>query len=213
VRPSDLIGPADRRRLEGAVLAAERATAGEIVLVVVRACDPYAHAGWLLGVVFALLAFLGVAVVAPGASHRVLLGAEMAGLLIGHALARLDPIRRHLLSEAVVESHVAARARLAFAENGLTRTAGRTGILIFVALLERRVVVLADEGVHRALGPEESWEEVVARAVAGLRAGRPVEGLLAAVERCGEILAAHLPAPPRNADELPRAVVLEDGAC
>jgi uncharacterized membrane protein len=50
----------------------------------------------------------------------------------------------------------------------------------------------------------------VALATEGLRAGRPVEGLAAAVRRCGEILARHRPAPERNLDELPNAVVIED---
>jgi putative membrane protein len=105
---------------------------------------------------------------------------------------------------------VAERAERAFAEHRLAHTVRRTGILIFVALLEQRVVVLADEGIHRALGPGESWQDVVALAVDGLRSGRAVAGLEAAVRRCGEILAAHRPPPPENPDELPAAVVLED---
>jgi len=62
------------------------------------------------------------------------------------------------------------------------------------------------------LDPGESWQEVVDLAVAGLRDGRPAEGLLAAVGRCGGILARHLPTdPPRNLDELPNPpLVLED---
>lgn len=39
-----------------------------------------------------------------------------------------------------------------------------------------------------------------------LRAGRP--GLEAAVRRCGEILARHLPAATPNVDELPNRVVI-----
>ena len=36
------------------------------------------------------------------------------------------------------------------------------------------------------------------------------EGILAAVQRCGEILQAHLPAAPRNLNQLPTALILED---
>jgi putative membrane protein len=80
-----------------------------------------------------------------------------------------------------------------------------------VALLERRVVVLADEGIHRVLAPDETWQQVVDLALAGLRDGRAVEGLESAVRRCGEILARHLPPPVPNPDELSDAlVVLED---
>jgi putative membrane protein len=83
-------------------------------------------------------------------------------------------------------------------------------VLILVAVFERRVVVLGDEGVERVLAPGESWADVVALAVSGLRSGRAADGLLAAVRRCGEILARALPSRPDDRDEIPRALVLED---
>jgi putative membrane protein len=212
MRPSQLLDPADRQRIEAAVIEAERATSGEIVVAVVHASDEYGSAGWRLGVALAVLAFLGLVHFRPDLPLLAYLAAQGAALLVGHTLARLDPIRRLLLSDALAELRVRQRAVRAFAENGLSRTRGHTGILLLASLLERRVVVLADEGIHRALDPGESWQEVVDLALAGLRAGRPAEGLLAAVGRCGEILARHLPMePPRNLDELPNPpLVLED---
>jgi putative membrane protein len=212
MRPTELLDPADRQRIEAAVIEAERATAGEIVVAVVNASDEYGSAGWRLGVLLAALAFLGLAHFGPDLPLLVYLAAQAVALLAGHALARSDAVRRLLVSDALAELRVRQRAVRAFAENGLTRTAGRTGILLLASLLERRVVVLADEGIHRVLDPSESWQEVVDLAVASLREGRPAEGLLAAVARCGEILARHLPtSPPRNLDELPNPpLVLED---
>lgn len=211
MRASELIDPAARQHLEAVVAEAERETGGEIVVAVVAACDEYGAVGWRLGVALAAAAFLGLGWFAPPLPWTAYLAAQAAGLLLGHGAARLEGVRRALLPAALVEQRVAARARRCFAEEGLTRTRGRTGILLFVALLEHRVVVLADEGIHRALDPDESWQQVVDLAVAGLRADRPVEGLAAAVRRCGEILARHLPAEVPNPDELPnRLVVLED---
>src|SRR5262249_56991000 len=103
--------------------------------------------------------------------------AEVAALLVGRGGAGLEPVRRWLLPHPLADRRVFERARRCFAEQGLTRTRGRTGILILATLLERRVVVLADEGIHRALGPDESWSEVVDLAVHGMRHRRPVEGL------------------------------------
>lgn len=200
-----------RSRLADAVREAERATRGEIVLAVVRACDEYGSAGWRLGVVAALLAYCGLHAFAAPQPWWAYLLAQALALVAGHELARLDPVRRALLPHALVEQRVEERAQRAFLENGLARTQGRTGVLIFVALLERRVVVLGDSGIHRALAPDESWEQIVELARAGLREGRAVEGLHAAIARCGEILARHAPADTRrNPDELPNAVVVED---
>lgn len=208
MRAARLLDPAARMRLEATVVEVERATAGEIVVALADACDEYGSAGWRLGVALAVAAFLGVVLVAPDAPAWSPLAAQALALVAGHGLARLEPVRRRLVDPALMEQRVQERAWRCFAEQGLTRTRGRTGILIFVALFEHRVVVLADEGIDRVLDPDERWQEVVELAVAGMREGRPLEGLEAAVRRCGAILARHLPAPARNVDELPNAVVV-----
>lgn len=210
MKPSKLFDPAARQRLEAAVYEAERGTAGEIVVVVARACDEYGGAPWRFGVLLAAITFAGLIAFAPPQSGWSYLAAQAVALLVAHALARIDAVQRLLLPEPLVRESVAERARYAFAANGLTRTQNRTGILIFVALLEHRVVVLADEGIHRTLDPNESWQEVVDLAVAGLRDGRATDGLDAAIRRCGAILARHVPAQGRNPDELPNRIVLED---
>jgi putative membrane protein len=210
ISPSALLDPADRLRIEGAVLEAERNTAGEIVVAVVGSCAGYGSAGWRLGVAVALLGFLGAAIFAPEIGLGILLGAQAAGLVLGHLLARIQLVRRSLISDRFMQECAERRAWSAFAENGLARTAERTGILIFVALFEHSVIVLGDEGVDRVLDPEESWEEVVDLLLAGVREKRASEGILAAVQRCGEILQTHLPATPKTLNQLPTALILED---
>ncbi len=210
MRPFQLLDPTARQHLEGVVVEAERSTAGEIVVVVAHACDEYGGAPWRFGVLLAAITFAGMIAFAPPQSGWIYLAAQAAALLLAHALARIDAVQRMLLPEPLVKERVAERARHAFAANGLAGTQQRTGILIFVALLERRVVVLADEGIHRALDPSESWQEVVDCAVAGLRDGRAADGLEAAIRRCGEILAHHVPVQGRNPDELSNRIVFED---
>jgi len=211
MRASQLIDPEARARLERVVADVERSTGGEVVIAVVHACDEYGSVGWRLGVAVAAGVFLGLGLFAPALPWTLYLVAQGLALLAGHALARIDAVRRLLLPPDLAEARVAQRAARAFAELGLAGTRGRTGILILAALLERRVVVLADVGIHRALGPDESWQQVVDLAVGGLRSGRAVEGLESAARRCGEILARHVPVAEGDADELPHAlVVLED---
>lgn len=210
MRASEIVDPAARQRFEATITEAERRSAGEIVLVVTHACDEYGSAGWRFAVLLAALAFAGLAAFAPALEIWLYLAAQAAALVAGHALARIDAVRRRLLPEALVEASVAERARRAFAEHGLTRTQGQTGILVFVALLEHRVVVIADEGIHRHVGTNAVWQEVVDLAVDGLRGGRAVDGLDAALRRCGELLQRHVPAPDHNPDELPNRVVIED---
>jgi putative membrane protein len=210
VRPAALVDPADRMRLEAAVIDAERATGGEIAIAIVPACHEYRAAAWRGGVLAATLAYLTLAVSAPELPLWAYLAAQAVALIAGHALCRIDTIRRRLVAESFRDARMRERARRAFAEAGLERTRGRTGILIFVALLERRVVVLADDGIHKLLGPGESWEEIARLAADGLHRGHAVDGLVAAARRAGQILSNHVPTPARPIGELPNPVLLQD---
>jgi putative membrane protein len=203
------IDPAGRMAIEAAVRDAERATSGEILVVVTRACDEYGSAGWRCGVLLAGLALLGLGLFGPPLQLGWLFAAQTGALAAGHALARLPAVRRAFVSEARLGQAAEQRAARAFAEHGLHRTAGRTGILLLVALFERRVVVLADDGVNRRLAPGHSWQEVVDLARGGIGEGRAAEAISAAVRRCGQILEGPLPIEPHDADEIRLGVVIE----
>jgi len=84
----------------------------------------------------------------------------------------------------------------------VVETRERTGILLYVSLLEHRVEVLADRGIHERVEPG-TWDGVVARVLDGIRTGRAEAGLVDAITHCGELLAQHFPVQPDDSDELP----------
>jgi putative membrane protein len=104
-----------------------------------------------------------------------------------------------------LESRARAAALAAFRELRVGETRDRTGILIYVSLLERHVVVLPDTGIA-ARAPEPTWKGVVECIVGGMKAGAPGDGLVAAVGLCGDTLRAAGFAPrPDDTNELPDA--------
>ena len=64
------------------------------------------------------------------------------------------------------------------------------------------VEIIADEGIHSQVG-STPWTEAVADLTAALKAGRPADGFVQAIERCGAVLAAHFPPRPDDRNELP----------
>jgi putative membrane protein len=117
----------------------------------------------------------------------------------GAALA-LPALRRLLVPPEVLAHRVRQRATQAFVEEEVFRTRDRTGILIFVSLFERHVVVRADRGLDGVVTPRE-WEEVVAAITAGMRRGQPGPALADGIRRCAS-LAARFPPRPDDRDEL-----------
>lgn len=183
--------------------------AGDVAMALVRACDDYEGARWRCGVLLAALALLGLAAFAPPVPAVTLLGAQVVALGAGLALAELAPVRRCFVSPRVLEARARARAAHLFAEQTACEAPGNA-VLLFVALFERRVIVLAGDVARHALAPGRSWTEIALPLRDALRRGEVQAGLGAALERCGELLAPP-PAPEGSArDTLPPLVTLED---
>ena len=94
------------------------------------------------------------------------------------------------------------RAEAAFLEEEIFATRDRTGILVFLAVFEHRAVILADEGIHRAV-PTGEWPELMDDLVSGIRAGRAPAALAEVIGRCGELLEKYeVDRRPDDEDEL-----------
>ena len=187
-----LFTAAERDRIEAAVGAAEQATRGQIVPMVVRASDTYPGARWRLAVALALLSTTVGLLALPAIDPLYFMAALVPLLGAGHLLATLPPLLRLALSRAEVDEEVRQRAHQAFLELGLHGTRERTGVLLFVSLLEHRIEVIADTGITDA-APDDLWTEVVARLAERIRQGALADGLVEAIERCGAVLAEHFP--------------------
>jgi putative membrane protein len=203
MRIDELLDESAFAAIEQAVQSAERATSGEIVPMVVERSDPYAEVRFGAA---ALIAFAlgGLALyVAPSLWHwevpvQIALFAAATWLFGRRALLR------RLVPADVCAERVARAAALAFHGAGLVETRDRTGILIYVSLLEHRVVVLADRGIHARVEPG-TWDGVVARIIEGIRRDRAEEGLAEGIRMCGEILAQLFPPRPDDTNELPNS--------
>ncbi|MFD1332683.1 TPM domain-containing protein [Methylopila musalis] len=208
VSETTALTPNDRARVAAAVRAAEARTAAEIVVVIeTETCE---ETDATLALVAAGLIAIGAA--APlahsGLSTLAIAGIQAGLFLILAGLAASSRVRRALRLDRLAAPAAAHRAALnAFDELGVAGTKARVGVLIHVAVADRRAEVIADVGVHEAVDPA-TWREEVELIVGAAREGRLIEGVIAAVDRCGEALAAALPPEPGRRDELPDELVI-----
>lgn len=199
--PEPTISDADRARIAEAVRAAEASTAAEIVVVIeTRACEETdATVALVAAGLLAIFAAGPLSLLSP--SLHVVVFAQAAIFAGLAALASSSRVRRALGIDRLPSAAAHEAAELAFAELGLGRTKERTGVLIHVAVADRNVEVIADEGVHEAVAPE-TWRETVHDVTSAAGAGRLVDGIVEAVARCGAALAEALPVQPGLGDEL-----------
>lgn len=187
---------ADRDAIREATTAAERQTAGELVVYVTERCDPHPEVAWkgalIGGAVGAVCAALAVWRFGGwGAPDYlwILIGFQL-GLVAGWVASRFDGVARRLISDDALDSRVEGRGAEAFLDEQVFATRERTGVLIFVALFEHRVLLLADEGIDERVA-DDAWDEISGELASGIRQGTPAQALIHAVKRCADLLVAH----------------------
>ena len=87
----------------------------------------------------------------------------------------------------------------------MTKTDGRNGVLIYIAPRARQFRILGDTAIHEKCG-DEFWKEVASAMEASFRKGEFTEGVVAGVERVGEVLARHFPRHADDRNELPNTI-------
>ncbi|MCG3118341.1 MAG: hypothetical protein ALAOOOJD_00520 [bacterium] len=206
---SRLFSAADRDRITAAVHAAEGKTSGEIVPYVVERSDNYEDAAWRAALLFAFAALGALVLLRRFTSFWfpdfltiafvIVLAAGVGFLLVDFVPA----LTRLFAGKELLDLRVSQRAAEAFIAEEVFNTRDRTGILLFISLLEHRVLVVGDSGINAKVQPAE-WEEIVQRVVNAIRAGQPAEGLLAAIQQCGLLLQnREVARRPDDRDELP----------
>lgn len=198
--------PDARKRVAEAVADVERQTAAEIVVAVRRRSGHYRDADLALGGVLAFAALLVIVFhPMPFASEQIPVDVGVAFAFGALLSANVSAVRRLLVTRARKDEAVRVAARAAFYDMGIARTRGRTGILLFVSIFERRVEVVADTGVP--VDAIAEWRNVVAAIDAAGRAA-DLEQLVAAMKTMAPPLAAALPIQPDDVDELPNEPVV-----
>ena len=186
------LSQAESAALESHVRGVEERTGVQVVTTVIGKADSYAELPWMAFALGATLAGLVIAIadfVYPAwpTSHVVLvttlmiLGAGGASALL--AIFVPSYARLYLTSHRR-DVEVRHYAQSLFLRRELFRTRARNAVLILVARFERKIEILADVGLHDAIGAAE-WRKLISRMTPLLREGRcaaALEAGLAALE-------------------------------
>src|SRR5256886_16877446 len=193
---------AAREALRDCVSEIEKTTDAELVLIVRARSGSYRHADYLLG---SILAFAGLNfLLFSPVSFPVYWVAIDVAILFGLGAflsSRSNTIRYLLTNKRHRKEAVRTGAAAMFYEAGIANTTAEMGVLVYLSLLERRLELIADRGVLKAMPPLE-WNLSLSELIA---VGRKPElqTFLKALRDLGVLLAKHLPATGENPNELP----------
>ena len=217
--------PDDHSRVSQAIAAAEAMSDGEILTIVAAESDAFHDVAlhWAVAAMIGVLALSAWQSALLAAAWERLFGnwgetasagqllffvmvLAVAAFLAALALLKWPPLRLALTPGATKTRRVRRRAVELFRAAAERRTEGRTGVLIYLSLAERRAEIVADEAITKITEPT-CWGDAMAELIAELRAGRPGEGLALAVEEVGEVLTAHFPKSGTDTNEIPDKLI------
>jgi putative membrane protein len=101
---------------------------------------------------------------------------------------------------------VRRRAIAIFQASAAGRTTGKTGILIYLSLAERRAEIIADEAILKVTD-DHTWGEAMADLIGEVRQGKVGDGICAAIERVGVVLSEHFPRSAEDCNEIPDRLI------
>ena len=188
----------DHAAIASAIQTVERRTSGQLVCVLAHASSSYAYVPILWASVLALALPWPLIYLTQWSVERIFL-AQLALFIAAGLLFSWMPLRLWLVPRRVQHSRAHHAALEQFLLRRVDHTAERTGVLIFVSLAERYARIIADEGVAAKV-PEAEWQAAIDALTGHMRDGRIAAGFIAAIERCGAVLARH--APPDGAPDV-----------
>lgn len=196
-----MIGEVDKARVSAAIRNAELNTAGEIFCVIARHSSDYRLLSVAWAASIALLVPLPL-IFLTGWSVTVVYLLQLTAFLIATLVLSHPQLRFHIVPRRTRHDPAHAEAMRQFFAQGMDKTEHRTGVLIFASAAERYAEIVADSEIHEKVDTAV-WDDAINSLVTAIKAGRPADGFVAAIEKCGAVLAAHFPPGALKRDELP----------
>ena len=200
-----LISRADKERISATIAKVEKKTSGEIFCVIARQCGDYRTVPLIFAAALALLLPLPLILFSPAPARWIYLG-QLALFVIAALVLSIPSIRFYVVPRRTMHGQAHAEAMRQFCAQGLHKTEGRTGVLIFASEAEHYAEIIADTGINAKVKPEV-WDEAVRVLIWEIARGRAADGFIGAIERCGAVLAQHFPPGALNPNELPNRVI------
>ena len=206
------MSPADREQVVCAIREAESRTSGEIVVVIATQSDDYIHVPLHVAAGIALiipLALPGLAPIFPWATISLpwVFLLQLACFILLALILSIPRIRYALTPKPLMHKYAHRHASTQFLGIKVHGTEGRTGLLIFVSLIERYCEIVADVAISSKVNNSD-WRSVINEMLPLLRRRQHAEALILGIKRCGDFLAEHFPPGMPNPNELPDHLII-----
>ena len=207
------ISDQELHKIEETISRIEEQTSGEIVPVIVKRSSSVGHIPLTLTLLITLLIVVAELPYSDWLWVTPWVWVWPFLLVViyyfSHFAAKNLWIQKLFVAERDELDQVHRRAELEFYSNKIHRTEHGTGVLIFVSVMEKKAVVLADEGIAQKL-PKETWDQVLSNISKKLHDKEWGEAFVGAIEECGQHLKTHFPITSASQNQLKNHLIVKD---
>jgi len=225
----------EKENIENAIKEAELKTSGEIVVMVVDKSSEYSDTDFIGSIFLAAIISIIPAQMffsysnfilknlipamnwfnETPASAKFMTGLSFFILLImilhppfKAIFNKILFIKRFFISNKKMIEKVEDKAFRGFYRHGLNKTKGRTGVLFFISIFEKKVHILADQGIYSKI-KQEALDKYAKFISKGIASGNGSDALCKAIEEAGQELANYFPVQSDDVNELPDELIIE----
>ncbi len=175
----------------------------ELVVSIKSRVHGYAEYPFFVGTVLAFIAltyfrfstdFYADWMVYTGTVFSFILGAIMVG--------GIPVLHRLMVGQNRLRKFTEIMARASFQKGGIHHTVDKTGVLIFVAVWEKQIMILPDRGVESAIPPGE-WEQIQQNFQEVFQSSNPASAFIAKLEGMSVVFSRYIPQVDSDINELP----------
>ncbi len=198
----------EQKEVTAAVQLAEKETSGEIVPMLVESSHHYPAAvitgSLLLSVPTALILAVPVGKLLSISPDSVWIFLMLFGFCFPFAqtfVKRYPGLKAKFLWASQVEEEVFEGAVTSFYSEKLHQTRDKNGILIYISVYEKKVWILADEGINKCI-EQRIWDSLAMELSQNIKDGARCQALCNTIKQIGDILQSHFPIKDDDKNEL-----------
>ncbi len=200
------LNPESKAVLAQAARDVEACSSAELVVAVRPRTGSYLHADLLAGIVAGVASTIALLVAERTfAPLWFVVDPLVIGVVAAVVASHSALLRRALTPADRRRRRVEEAARATFVERRVHSTSGRTGILLYVSVLEREAALVVDLGVE-PLAATEGWRRAVGELETAVRGGADGSAVAGRLRALGGLLAPVLPCGAEDVNELPDEV-------
>lgn len=192
-----------RAEIGRAIAELERQSHAELVVVVKPQAGNYSQYPLAVGAALAFAALSYFRFSPDTFDDWMIYAGTIVAFVLGAVLVGGWPgLLRRLVGQKHLAKSTEILARAYFQKGGVHRTQDHIGVLIFVAVLERQVAVIADWGVESAMPPSELQN--IRQGLSGIfQTKNPALALLAQLQALPAVFSQYVPQIEGDVNELP----------